>query len=110
MVCEAANRISAMERRLNGRFIECEKCKSQGSLVEDILAQTSCVREVSENGSSTSGEGCDRGWIVYLEVRFRDVPRCSKLSMSSALSMSNSNLDMATVSKIILSGCAPHFS
>ena len=23
------------------------------------------MREISENGSSTSGEGCDQGWIVY---------------------------------------------
>jgi hypothetical protein len=38
------------------------------------------------------------------------IPRYSKASMSSASSMSNSDLNMAAVSKIILSGCAPHFS
>jgi len=58
----------------------------------DCWARTSCVREISENGSSASGEGY---WIAFGGV----ISRCSKPSMSSASSMSNSNLNIVGVSK-----------
>lgn len=98
-VSEAVNRISAMEGRLFGRFVEWEKCKSQDFDVPWWKALcTSCVREISENGSSTFGEGSDRGWVFAI---------CDSEMFEASASMPNSNLNMAAV---ILSGCAPHFS
>ena len=71
------------------------------SLVEDIVARTSCVREISEDGSSTSWEGSDPCRVVFL-LFGGVIPRYSKPSVYSASSMSKSNLNMAAVNKIIL--------
>jgi hypothetical protein len=73
-----------------------------------------CVEEISPTKGDLfpgRGEQYLKLRIEYLSaVEGRLALLDSKLSMFSASSMSNSNLNMAAGSKITLSGCAPHFS